>query len=189
MPLKVSTAQFVDAWHRHGSPSAVAVETGLDITSVHKRRARLAKTGIRLETRSEGASQEWGATGWTFDRERQVSIPNGTVVVSSDHHYWPGEPSVAHRALIEVIKAVKPVAKIVNGDIFDGVSICRHPPFGWSKRPSVTQELHACQERLGDIEQALPNGALRLWNIGNHDIRFERKLCSEASEFVGSGSV
>ena len=24
MPLKVSTAQFVDAWHRHGSPSAVA---------------------------------------------------------------------------------------------------------------------------------------------------------------------
>lgn len=184
MPTKVTTAQFVDSWHRHGSPIAVSEELGLGIDNVYKRRARLAKTGIRLETRTPGASQEWGV-GWTFDRERQIEIFDGCAVVSSDHHYWPGPPTVAHKALLAVIGMVKPTVKILNGDVFDGVSVCRHDPFGWSKRPSVTQELHACQERLGEIEQALPNGCKRLWNIGNHDIRFERKLTAQAGEYEG----
>lgn len=188
MPLKVSTAQFVDAWHRHGSPAAVADDLGLDITSVYKRRGRLARTGIRLETRSSSAKPEWEDKGWTYPRERRVEIPDGSIIVSSDHHYWPGEPSVAHRALIEVIGRVRPRVKIINGDIFDGVSVCRHPPFGWGDRPKVKDELSACTDRLGEIEAACDVSKTKcelLWNIGNHDIRFERTLAVQAKEFEG----
>lgn len=188
MTIKVSTGQFVDAWHRHGSPSGVARELGIDVSNVYKRRDRLAKTGIRLETRADNASPEWQAKGWTYDRERRVDLPDGVIVVSSDHHYWPGEPSVAHKALIEVIGRVRPRVKVVNGDVFDGVSICRHPPFGWADRPKVKDELSACADRLGEIEAACDVSKTKcelLWNIGNHDIRFERTLATQASDFEG----
>jgi len=122
--------------------------------------------------------------GWTFPREKRLEVFTGTVVVSSDHHYWPGEPTVAHRALLAVIRMVKPRVKILNGDIFDGVSVSRHQPFGWSARPSVLEELSACQERIGEIDQAIPKGCERLWNIGNHCIRIERTLATQSREFA-----
>lgn len=190
MPSPVSSeGQFVDAWHRLGSPQAVADHFGVDLRAVYRRRERLAAKGIRLETRSDGASNEWGIDrGWTFPREQHLAVADGCVVISSDHHYWPGEPTVAHKALIEVIGRVKPKAKIVNGDVFDGVSICRHPPFGWSERPTVKEELSACSDRLGEIEAACDVSKTKcelVWNIGNHDIRFERALAMQAKDFEG----
>jgi len=121
---------------------------------------------------------------WTFPREKQLNIDTGTVVVSSDHHYWPGEPTVAHKALLEVIRIVKPRVKILNGDVFDGGSIGRHDPFRWSTRPSVKEELEACQERVGEIEAVLPKGCQKLWNIGNHCLRFERNLVVKVPDYA-----
>lgn len=123
--------------------------------------------------------------GWTFPRQKDVWIDSGPVIIFSDAHYWPGEPSLAHNALISVIKKVKPRAVIANGDIFDGASTSRHDPFGWASRPSVRDELDVCIERLGEIEQAIPRGCELLWNIGNHDLRFERTLCTKVPEFAG----
>jgi hypothetical protein len=40
--------------------------------------------------------------------------------VFSDAHYFPGEPSIGHQALLRVIKEVKPVMIVANGDIMDG---------------------------------------------------------------------
>ena len=184
----VTDADFIAAWAMSGSPEAVAKATGLGVRGVYRRRDSLAKRGVRLETRADNASAEWGDKGWTYPRERKVQIPDGSIVVSSDHHYWPGQPSVAHRALIEVIGRVKPRVKVVNGDIFDGVSICRHPPFGWGDRPKVKDELSACVDRLGEIEAACDVSKTKcelLWNIGNHDIRFERTLAMQAKDFEG----
>lgn len=121
--------------------------------------------------------------GWTWPKERPLSIDTGTVVVFSDAHYQPGEPSLAHKALLSVIKDTKPRAVIANGDIFDGGSIGRHPPFGWNTRPTPVDELHACQERMGDIEQAVPKGCELVFTVGNHDIRWERTLATQAQEF------
>lgn len=101
--------------------------------------------------------------GWTFPKEKRLTIDTGSVVVFSDAHYWPGEPSPAHRALLSVIKDIKPRAVIANGDVFDGGTIGRHRPFGWSERPGPVDELHACQERLGEIEQAIPRGCQLLY--------------------------
>lgn len=183
--MQISEAEFINTWERLGSPELVARETGLSIRRVYYRRNKLADRGIRLETRAHNAKPEWAQVGWTYPREARLEIPDGVVVVSSDHHYWPGEPSVAHKAIIQVIKEVKPRLKILNGDIFDGGSIGRHPPFGWSTRPKVIDELHACEERVGEIEQALPNGCQRHWNLGNHCIRFERNLATAVPDFEG----
>lgn len=123
--------------------------------------------------------------GWTFPKEAPLQIDTGSIVVFSDAHFQPGEPPIAHRALLEVIKDVKPRAIVANGDIFDGGSIGRHPPFGWSQRPSPVQELEACIERMGDIELARPNGCELVYTIGNHDLRWERTLATQVDKFAG----
>lgn len=122
---------------------------------------------------------------WTFPPHHDLWVNQGAVVVFSDCHYWPGYRSVAHDALLSVIRKVKPRAIIANGDIFDGGSIGRHDPFGWSKRPSVREEMEECLERMGEIEQAAPKGCELLWNVGNHCQRFERTLVTRVPDFAG----
>jgi hypothetical protein len=129
--------------------------------------------------------ERFDTTGWVFPMGDSREIFTGSVVISSDHHYWPGIEPLAHRALLAVIKKVKPRMKILNGDVFDGASISRHPPLGWCTLPIPVQELEACQERVAEIEQALPKGCERVWCVGNHDQRFERTLVVKAPEFAG----
>lgn len=185
---KVSRESFVELWEKHGSARLVAQQMGADISNVHQRRRRMEKEGFTFATRPVAGYETRTPildSGWTFQREIRHDIADGSVIISSDHHYWPDIVTTAHIAMLNVIKIVKPRIKIVNGDIFDGVSVSRHPPFGWSKRPTVREELEACQERLHEIELALPKGCKRLWSIGNHDIRFERTLAVNSAEFEG----
>lgn len=190
MVVKVTDAELIAAWKKcKGSPRRVAEETGLTERAVYDRRRRMEKTGRGvLETKftpgSRPPTDEWADMGWTFPRERRIDIADGTVVVASDAHFWPGEPSVAHRALLKVIPAVKPRLMVLNGDVFDGGKIGRHDPFGWSERPSAAQELEACIERVGEIELRLPKGCERVWNVGNHCIRFERNLAAKVPEYA-----
>lgn len=188
----VSDAEFLEIWKRHGSAQGVADQLGIAVRSVHNRRKRFKERGFDLPSIPavgyEGHVPDYyrdDEQGWTFPRELRRSWDTGSVVISSDHHYWPNQDPVAHRALLKVCKVVKPRAKILNGDVMDGVRTGRHPPFGWSHRPSVIDELTICQQRLGEIEQALPRGCERIWNIGNHDIRFERAVATKAPEFTG----
>jgi hypothetical protein len=180
---------FISCWQKYQNPTLVAQELNVGVRAVLKRRARLALRGIRLETMraaNDPRISEWSTdTRWTFPRVINLDIDTGTVVVSSDHHYWPGDPSLAHRALIAVIKLVKPRIKVLNGDIFDGGGISRHPPFGWATKPTAAEELEVCQERVAEIERALPKGCERIWNVGNHCIRFERSLAMVASGYAG----
>lgn len=161
----------------------------MNLRSIHRRRKSLMEKGHQLLTRSADGNDarvpvELRDTGWTFPREKRIDIHAGAVVVFSDAHYQPGEPTVAHRAMVAIIKSIKPRAVIANGDIFDGGSVGRHDPFGWSERPTVKDELEACVERLSDIEQAIPKGCETLFNIGNHDVRFERNLASKVPDYA-----
>lgn len=114
-----------------------------------------------------------------------VHIDNGVVVVFSDAHYYPGEPSTAHRALLRFIREFRPRGVICNGDAFDGASISRHPRIGWDNKPTVKQELDAVTLRLGEIEAAAGNYAWKVWPLGNHCARFETYLAANASQFEG----
>lgn len=112
-----------------------------------------------------------------------LDMDDGVILVGSDHHYWPGEPSTAHRAFVMFCKQMKPSVVVCNGDAFDGSTISRHSPIGWEKRPSVIEELEACKERLGEIEAATFK-ARKIWNLGNHDARFETRLATVAPEYA-----
>jgi regulatory Fis family protein/calcineurin-like phosphoesterase family protein len=117
-----------------------------------------------------------------------AEVESGIVMVASDAHYWPGGATTMHRAFVRLCKELQPRIVIMNGDVFDGASVSRHPPIGWETMPSVKQELEACQLRLGEIEQAAGK-ARKIWPLGNHDARFETRLAMQASEYKGVDGV
>jgi len=125
------------------------------------------------------------ATEWTARLARIVN--DGTVIVFSDAHYWPGSPSTAHRGLLRIIDELKPSLIVANGDVFDGARISRHPRIGWQQTPSVVEELRAVTERLDEVEKAAGVGCNLVWTMGNHDQRFESFLSANSPEFEGVG--
>jgi hypothetical protein len=114
---------------------------------------------------------------------KEVELENGIVLVASDMHYWPGEPSTAHRAFVRFCKKLKPNIVVMNGDVLDACSISRHPPIGWNKLPSVKDELEVCQDRLNEVARNVAKNTQLFWPLGNHDARFECRLAQVAPEF------
>lgn len=112
-----------------------------------------------------------------------LGIENGTVIVFSDAHFWPGQRTAAFRGVVRMIRELQPRAVVANGDIFDGASISRHPRIGWEHVPSVIEELKASQACMEEIEQAAGKAKL-VWPLGNHDARFSSRLASNAPEYA-----
>lgn len=126
----------------------------------------------------------------TADKTEWVSrmlrpVEDGTVIVFSDAHYWPGAASTAHRALLRLIGELKPCVVVANGDVFDGARISRHPRIMWQQTPSVADEIKAVTERMDEVEKAAGVGCHLVWTMGNHDQRFESFLASHTPEFEG----
>jgi hypothetical protein len=123
-----------------------------------------------------------------FDRTQAIEgrlrrdLTDGYVIVGSDCHYFPGIVSTAHRAFVKLCREVKPSAVVLNGDVFDGSTISRHPRIGWDSKPTVAEELRAVDERTGEIEDAAGTHEL-YWLLGNHDARYETFLAAHAPEF------
>ncbi|MCK5013228.1 MAG: metallophosphoesterase [Candidatus Omnitrophica bacterium] len=176
---KVEDDEFIQLFKLHGA-SGTAERTQSDIRGVYKRRKRLEN---KYQTRIIGPNQMNSPT-IKYSPRVELDIRNGTVLVASDAHYWPGPTTTAHRAFVRFCEEMNPSAVIMNGDVFDGASISRHPPIGWETSPTVEQELEVCKERLAEIEYASPNAA-HIWTFGNHDQRFETKLASHVPEFKG----
>lgn len=187
---KFTDEAFRAAWARSGgSPAVMAQQTGLSLRGIYRRRADLEGKGVSLPTLSDKASDY--AVDWvpTFERERPLNIQNGTIIIFSDAHYWPGQVTTAHKALLAAIKLLQPQAIIANGDITDGAVTNRHDPVGWAKRPGVKDEIEASQTRLHEVVMAAKVKRADFlglyWNIGNHDLNFERRLCTQNPEFEG----
>jgi hypothetical protein len=171
---KISEEEFIELWHKLQSPAAVAKHIGSSERAVHLRRRSIEnRTGHELKTVHN-------------DRNRGVmsfEMKNGTILVGSDAHYWPGPATPAHRGFVKLVKELKPTAVIMNGDAFDGARISRFPPMNWEQTPTVKKELEAVQERLGEIEDAA-KGARLFWPLGNHDMRFEARLVQSIPEYA-----
>ena len=178
MALKVSDEDFIEAWKRLGSPILISKEFDLDIRAVYNRRNRLEKSkGINLSTFSTN----------TFipENKRVIAheVQNGNIFIASDCHYWPGEETVAHKAFVKLIGDMKPQTVILNGDVFDGAQVSRHPPLMGVVAPTPKQEIEACQDRLHEISMASKN-AKKLWTFGNHDTRLFSKIAANAPELT-----
>ena len=179
---KIPDERIIDALKRLGSPTNVAKELGMDITTVYKRRDRIQKKlGITLP--SFNARQESIVKTIIPENKRIISheVKDGTVFVASDCHYWPGEVTVAHKAFVALLTEFKPKTIILNGDVFDGSRISRHEPLMGTNPPTPKQEIEACQDRLDEIRNASKN-ARCLWTFGNHDVRLHRYIAVNAPE-------
>jgi hypothetical protein len=184
MPHATTTdKEFIEVWQRLKSAAKVAEELGVDLRNVRRRRKRLEELhGVSLESSKQGPLLKVPDN----PARKMLGIENGTVIVFSDAHFWPGIHTTAFRGLIWAIKEFQPKAVIANGDVFDGASISRYPRIGWDSTPSVIQELKACEIALGEIEDTA-NKARRntqlIWTLGNHDARFENRLAANAPQY------
>lgn len=180
---KSSDADFIELYRKHGAQGTARI-LNQSVRGVQGRRSRLERrmgidivnplaAGTRMNTRVQTPSPS----------RITIDIENGYVLVFSDAHYWPGIVTTAHRGLVRLTKKLKPAAIIANGDILDGATISRHAPIGWEDRPSLVNELEACQDRLDEIMKASPSSR-RLWSLGNHDARFESRLAQVVPEFA-----
>jgi len=146
--------------------------------------AERAKLNAEAAARNKAFDEATAAT--RHGARKLLPVKDGCVVVFSDAHFWPGHVSNANRALLHLLPKLRPYAVIDNGDSFDGASISRYPRIGWDHKPTVKEELDVGVERHTQIEAAAPN-AMRTWNLGNHDARFENFLAAKAPEFQGIG--
>lgn len=179
---KLSEKDFIDQFETIG-PTKLARNTGQDPATIHARRRRLEqRLGRVIKTPEDSAQPLYVAE--EFPGRLTLDTPNGTVIVGSDLHAWPGEQSTAFRAFLKLTKDLKPRAVILNGDVIDGASISRHPPLGWEKRPALIDELEAAQEALKSVEQAAGRGVPLYWPAGNHDARFSTRLATIAPEYA-----
>ena len=182
MSKKVSDEVFVETWARLQSADKVAKELGLDTRGVHRRKKNLEqKLEIFLRSNSPKSPSFYRRE---HNQRTDCTMENGTIVVASDAHYWPGVASTAHQAFVQVIKDIKPQMVVLNGDMFDGSSISRYPKSTWGRTPSVKEELDAVTERLDEIKKAA-KGAKRWWLLGNHDMRYESRLANLVPQFEG----
>jgi hypothetical protein len=180
---RCSDPEFIEMFESVG-PAGIAAQLGVSVRSVYKRREVLEKKYGRQIT----APVDTGGGPRTrfhinHPERYHIDIQNGTVLIGSDQHYWPGIVTAAHRGFVKFAKELKPAAIVLNGDVFDGASVSRHPSIGWENKPSVIQEIEAVQERTGEIIDAAPK-AKRIWALGNHDARFETRLANVAPQYA-----
>jgi hypothetical protein len=188
MQAKVSREEFINVWSRYGSAAKVAEYLDISERLVHRRRRRIEKDlNQPLVAKDErGKAYSHIQPIKTSLNRVDLGILDQTIIVFSDAHFWPGEYTTAYRGLLWAIKELKPHAVISNGDAFDGATVSRHDPLGWSKTPSVIEELKAVQAHLGEIEEvakAARHNVKLLFTWGNHDTRFANKLASQAPQY------
>lgn len=182
MPIpSVSDRDFAEMFEKLG-PNALARRVGMDVRKIYERRRHIEDRIGRQLTAPE-ANPNRTRFGVSHPKWLERKIENGVVLVGSDAHYWPDIVTAAHRGFVHFIKMLKPRMVVLNGDVLDGARISRHAPIGWENRPTLVQELEACQERLGEIEKA-SGKAEKIWTLGNHDGRFETRLATVAPEYA-----
>lgn len=176
---KATDDQLIAAMKEHGSVSRVAQMFDMGPRTVHYRLSSIeARRGIKLREFS-GIKHATKVRINRDTRPNPIEIEDGIIVVASDCHYWPGDPSPAHRALVKLCGQLGPQIVVINGDEFDGAAVSRHSRIGWEQRPTVSQEVSALQDRMQEIRAASP-GAHHLGSYGNHTMRWDTYMSGQA---------
>lgn len=178
---RIPDAEFVRQFEELGA-AGVASRYKMNLRGVYQRRERLE---TKLGRQITGPEHHLRTRQNIIHAERAtLNISDGVVLVGSDLHAWPGEPSTAFRAFVKFIRKMRPASVIMNGDVIDGARISRHPPIGWEKLPTLVEEIEAAQTLLHEVTMAAPKQARLLWPLGNHDARFSTRLATVAPEYA-----
>lgn len=173
---KIPLDEFVALLYEEGgSVYKLAKRIGMSATMASKRRALLERDlGIELP---RGRVECWKSQA---NRARiDLAVDNATILIGSDLHAWPEIYGAAMAAFVDINRRLKPEIVILNGDGFDGAKVSRHARIGWEKRPDPAEEIQALSEYLDTVLKANPN-ARYIRTVGNHDIRLENYLSSNA---------
>jgi hypothetical protein len=191
--MATSDEDFISAWRSTGGRAGeVAKLLGFSgPPKVYDRRRSLErKLGIVLTSAGDGGSKGRGDAGtpaYDYTPRLKVDGFSGFAVSFSDCHWWPGiSDTVAYKALLEVIKEIKPKLIVANGDVLDGARISRFGRIGWDMAPKLPDELEEVKTRMAEIRHAY-RGAQLVRTIGNHDLRFDSWLSGRAADFEGIG--
>lgn len=187
---RVTDQEFIELWHKHRSATALSKILNVAQSNVHRRRRNMEhKYKIALPVEDpKGKKYSHLQTAHQTSARYNMGIENGTVIVFSDAHFWPGIRTTAYKGLLWAIEKLQPKAVVCGGDAFDGASISRFPRIGWDSKPTVLEELRACENSLGEIEEVTKkarHNAKLVWTLGNHCARFENRLAQNAGEFEG----
>lgn len=183
MAPKCTDDEFIKVFRQLQSMKLVAAYFGMARESAQRRRRAVEKRhGILLPMQDSRA--KYNTASIDQKAVATLQIKDGTVLIGSDIHLWPGELTTAQRAFITFAKYLKPQAVILNGDVVDGASNSRHPPIGWESKPQVQQELETVTDYLDELLKASKNSK-RFWVTGNHDLRFNSQLASLVPEYRG----
>lgn len=186
----ITDQQFIALWKDTGGRAKLVAEAmGVLIRNVYDRRGKIERrytiTLASAGDNNQPGRGDAGSTGNSYLERLTIDGFTGAVVVFSDAHYHPGVGStVAHKALVEVVRDLKPKMVVGNGDLFDGARLSRFPKNGWEEQPRVADEIDEVKERMAEIRHA-HRGARLLRTVGNHDIRLDRWLAMNASDFEG----
>lgn len=171
---KLSDETFLIEFESIGA-GGIAKKYGLLENGIYHRRRRLEKKiGRSLVSPSKVASN--------FPGRVNLELLNGTILVGSDFHIWPGPESTCLRAFKKFTEDIKPNVVILNGDVMDFPRISRHPQ-SWEVAPDPQEEIEAAQDHLDDIVKRCKRGARKLWTLGNHDDRFERMIANTLPQY------
>lgn len=178
--------EFIAIWNKLGSPQLVANHLQQNIRTVTRRRINIEqKYNIELSLHNDLRFAQPYLTH-SYDKVRSVANITGYVLVFSDAHFQPDESTPAFFALLKLIKKLKPAMIIANGDILDGAVISKYGAEDWTVKPTLQQELEAVQHHMDLIVKTCKGfGTLLHRTIGNHDIRFDKRLANAAPEFRG----
>lgn len=163
-----------------GSAYKLAKRLGVAHTMVARRRGVIEEAlGFQLP---RGRPEVWKSQA--HRRRIDISVDDATILIGSDLHAWPEEYSTAMAAFVDLNRRIKPEFVVLNGDGLDGAKISRHSRIGWDKRPTVKEELEALGDYIDELRKANPNGKY-FYTYGNHSMRFETYLASNAPEVEG----
>lgn len=175
-----STEEFIEIWQQHKSAVKVAKVLGGTERQVQERRRRIE----RMRNISLLNNKDARMLVPENNRRIEVVIEDGVMLVGSDVHCWPGGFTTAQRAFIHFSKKLKPTIRILNGDVFDGATISRHPKVAYDVLPTVAQELDAVSDFTVACRKA-HKPQFDIWTRGNHDQRYEQRLAVMVPEYEG----
>lgn len=173
-----SDDEFVRLFSTNGATATASI-LGVNERSIYKRRKNLERF-FPIVAPTKNVVEYPGRV--------PLDIKNGTVLIGSDFHIWPGEASTCLRAFKKFVKDIQPSAIILNGDVMDFPRISRHPQ-NWESAPDPQEEIEAAQDHLNDIVQASKRGSHKVWTLGNHDARFESMIANAAPQYRGIKGV
>ena len=176
---KCSAEDFVALYNTFG-PTETALRLNCSERAVYRRKSKLSKTHQLILP--QHSRKPWpGRTS--------LELLNGTVLVGSDFHIWPGDPSTCLRAFKKFITDLKPDVIVLNGDVMDFPRISKHPQRNWETAPEPAQEIEAVQDHLSDIVNRAKRGSKKIWTWGNHDDRFESMVANTLPLYRGIKGV